>query len=68
MTTATGSTGIEFARAHELPRLFPVLGRSTWNAVIASGEVRSRKIGRMRIVRVADVVAFLDGRGFGGLR
>lgn len=55
-------SGDEFIRAHELPERFPILGRSTWWALMANGSIPSRKLGRARIVRVADVLAFLaDG-------
>lgn len=51
----------DFLRAHELPHRFPVLGRSTWNAIVARGDLRTFKIGRARLVRISDVVAFLEG-------
>jgi hypothetical protein len=55
------TTRADFLRANELPERFPVLGRSTWNAHITAGRVRSFKVGRARVVRVADVIAFLEG-------
>lgn len=50
-----------YIRAHELPARYPVLKRSTWMNLVATGAVPSVSIGRARIVRVADVIAFLDG-------
>jgi hypothetical protein len=51
-----------FVRAHELADRFPVLGRSTWNAILTRGDVPSRKIGRARLVRLLDVERFLAGQ------
>lgn len=55
------TTNQEYFRATELPARFPVLGRTTWNAHIAAGRLQSFKVGRARVVRVADVIAFLEG-------
>lgn len=52
----------EFIRASELPTRFACLGRSTWNLLLRRGALRSRKLGRARIVSVADVEAFLAAR------
>ena len=58
----------EFIRAEKLPE-HPllkgphgrVLGRSTIMKLLAEGTIPSRLIGRARIVRLADVEAFLAG-------
>jgi hypothetical protein len=50
----------EFIRAADLSVRFPVLGRTTWNNYVTRGALKSHKIGRARIVRIADVVAFLE--------
>jgi len=63
MTEEFKSGGPEYLRVHEIPARFPVFGRTVWNAIVASGGLASRKIGRARIVRVADIVAFLEGDG-----
>ena len=60
-------TAPAYIRAHELPARYPVLGRSTWMQLVASGAVPSTTIGRARVLRVADVKAYLDGR-LGGAR
>jgi hypothetical protein len=51
----------EFIRATDLQTRFPVLKRGAWTAAIMRGALRSHKIGRARVVRVSDVVAFLSG-------
>ena len=52
-----------YIRACQLPKRYPVLGRSTWMHLVARGDLHSFKIGRARLVRMADVVAFLEGHG-----
>lgn len=57
---ANDNSPCEFIRVTQLPRRFPVLGRSTWVELVTKGEIPSRKVGTARIVRVEDVVRFLS--------
>lgn len=50
-----------YIRAHELPARFPVLKRSTWMNLVATGAIPSVSIGRARVLRIADVEAYLSG-------
>ena len=50
-----------YIRAHELPARYPVLKRSTWMSLVATGAIPSVSIGRARVLRVADVEAYLSG-------
>jgi hypothetical protein len=50
----------EFFRASELATRFGVFSRSTWNLFLQRGDLPSKKFGRARVVRHADVIAFLS--------
>jgi len=56
---ATERRPLDLVRVSALSERFPVLGRTTWNALVARGEVESFTVGRARFVRASDVVAFL---------
>ena len=51
-----------YVRLAEIPARWPVFRRSMWAQWIADGTIPSRLIGRARIVRVADIEAFLSGQ------
>lgn len=50
-------------RQQQVFERYGCISRSGWLLIFGRGHVTSTKIGRMRIVRVSDVEAFLAGKG-----
>ena len=52
---------VEYVRAVELARRWPIFSTSRWRVFIARGVLPSHRVGGTRLVRVCDVHAFLAG-------